>query len=72
MKLKSGGELTGLISTETANNVVVRVPGGTELPILRADITSQKPSPRSLMPDGLEAVLPPQAVADLLAWLRLR
>jgi putative membrane-bound dehydrogenase-like protein len=72
LKLKSGGELTGLISTETANNVVVRVPGGAELPILRADITSQKAASHSLMPDGLEAVLPPQAVADLLAWMRLR
>jgi putative heme-binding domain-containing protein len=72
LKLKSGGELSGLISTETTNNVVLRLPGGGELPVLRADITSQKAFPRSLMPDGLEAVLTPQAVADLLAWLRLK
>ena len=37
---------------------------------LRSDIASQKASTRSLMPEGLETVLNPQAVADLIAFLR--
>lgn len=72
LKLKSGTEISGLISTETANNVVLRVPGGTDLPILRSDIVSQKASNKSLMPEGMETVLTPQATADLLAWLRAK
>ena len=72
LKLKAGGELSGLISAETANNLVLKLPGGTELPVLRSDIASQQPSNKSLMPEGLESVLKPQDLADLLAWLRAR
>ncbi len=72
LKLKSGVEISGLVSTETANNIVLRVPGGTDLPVLRGDIISQNLSTRSLMPEGLETVLTPQATADLIAWLRQR
>ena len=69
LKLKTGAELVGIISAETANNVVLRLPGGVERPVLRSDIASQQASSRSLMPEGLETVLKPQDVADLVAWL---
>ncbi len=72
LKLKSGTEMAGLISAETANNVVLRLPGGVDLPVLRSDLASQQPSTRSLMPEGLETVLKPQDVADLIAWIRAR
>ena len=72
LKLKSGAELSGIISAETANNVVLRLPGGTDLPVLRSDLDSQKMSARSLMPEGVETVLKPQDVADVIAWLHTR
>lgn len=72
LKLKSGLELSGLISAETANNVVLTLPGGVEMPVLRSDIAAQQRSSRSLMPDGLETVLKPQDVADLIAWFRAK
>jgi len=72
LTLKAGGEVTGLLSTETANNIVVRLPGGADLPILRSDLASQKPTGKSLMPDGMETVFQPQDVTDLIAWLRAR
>ncbi|MEQ1861468.1 MAG: PVC-type heme-binding CxxCH protein [Chthoniobacteraceae bacterium] len=72
IKLKAGGEMAGLISAETANNVVLKLPGGVELPVLRGDIASQQPSNRSLMPEGVETVMKPQDVADLLAWIRAK
>jgi len=72
LKLKSGGELSGLISAETANNVVLRLPAGVEFPVLRSDIASQRPASKSLMPEGLETVLKPRDVADLIAWIRAR
>jgi len=69
IRLKSGVEMSGLISAETANNIVVKLPGGAELPVLRSDIAKQQPSSRSLMPEGLETVLKPQDVADLLKYI---
>lgn len=67
-----GGELAGIVSAETANNIVLRLPGGAELPVLRGDIASQHATGRSLMPEGLETVLKPQDAADLLTVLRGR
>ena len=67
---KTGEALAGLIVAETANNLVLRAPGGTERAVLRSDVQQSQPLARSLMPDGLEAALKPQDLADLLAWLR--
>jgi putative heme-binding domain-containing protein len=72
IKLKNGTELAGIISAETANNIVLRLPGGTDLPVLRADIASDQATTRSLMPEGLETVLKPQDVADVISYLRAK
>ncbi len=72
LKLKNGVELAGLIAGETANNLTLRLPGGSEYPILRGEIAEQKFIGRSLMPEGLETVLKPQDVADVVAWLRAK
>jgi putative heme-binding domain-containing protein len=68
--LKSGEELTGLIATETANNLVVKVAGGGERAILRDELGELHPSTVSLMPAGFESALKPQDMADLVSWLR--
>ncbi|MGA1237103.1 MAG: PVC-type heme-binding CxxCH protein [Limisphaerales bacterium] len=65
-----GHEWSGLLSTETANNIVIRVQGGQDEPILRSDIAEITPSAVSLMPEGFESALDLQAMADLLGWLR--
>jgi putative membrane-bound dehydrogenase-like protein len=70
IKLKTGAELQGILAGETANNLVLRLPGGVDLPVLRADIASQTATGKSLMPDGMETVLKPQDVADVVAYLR--
>jgi putative heme-binding domain-containing protein len=72
VKLNSGAEISGIIVTETANNIVLRLPGGADVPVLRSDIAGRKVADQSLMPAGLETVLKPQDVADLVAWLRKR
>ena len=43
---------------------------GQEQVILRSNIKSLQSTGLSLMPPGLEAVLPPQAIADLLTYIR--
>ncbi|MEO8353099.1 MAG: c-type cytochrome, partial [Chthoniobacteraceae bacterium] len=65
-----GVEWNGIVATETANSLTLRLPGGAEHAILRGDISARKPTGKSLMPEGLESVLTPQAVADIIAVLR--
>jgi putative membrane-bound dehydrogenase-like protein len=68
--LTSAEELSGLISAETANNVVIRMAGGVDHAVLRSDIAALEPSKLSLMPTGFESAMKPQDMADLLSWLR--
>jgi putative heme-binding domain-containing protein len=68
--LKDGAELIGLISGETANNITLRTPDGAEHAVLRTDLQTLRPLGKSLMPEGLESVLKPQSVADLVSFLR--
>lgn len=70
IELKSGETLEGVVSTETANNIVLRLAGGLDQAILRTDISTLSPSKLSLMPTGFESALKPQDLADLIRWLR--
>ena len=69
-KLKDNTAAAGIITSETANNLTLRSADGQEHTILRSDLKETEPLRRSLMPEGLEAALQPQDVADILAWLR--
>ena len=64
-----GRVLTGLLAAETGAGVVLRMAEGKEATVLRRDLDGLTSTGRSPMPDGLEKELPPQAVADLLAYL---
>lgn len=70
IRLGSGEELSGLITAETANNLVLRTSGGIDHPVLRTDIKESVRQMESLMPAGFESALDSSAMADLLAWLR--
>jgi putative heme-binding domain-containing protein len=48
----------------------LRSAGGAEETILRADIKELKSSGLSLMPEGLENVLKPQDIADVIAFIK--
>jgi putative heme-binding domain-containing protein len=67
---KNGRELSGIISAETATSLTLRSQGGTEEVLLRGDIAELRSSGVSLMPEGLENVLKPTDMADLLAFVR--
>ena len=69
LKLKDGSEKTGLIVEENPNNITLRTAVGVEL-VLTKDIVSRKSTNRTLMPEGLESVLKPQDIADILAWMK--
>ena len=59
----------GMIANENAKEVLVRQPFGLEKKVDRKDIESMKGVGMSLMPEGLEAALSVQDVADLLEFL---
>ncbi len=68
--LKGGEELYGIIAAETGNSVILKLVDGTTRTIRRSDILELRGSALSLMPEGLEAGLGLQEVADLIAFLK--
>ncbi len=67
-----GETLTGLLVRETDSAVTLKLAGGTEAVLSRAQIKVLRQESRSLMPEGLESGLTPSDVAGLLAWLTVR
>jgi putative heme-binding domain-containing protein len=70
LELSDGRVLAGVIKAETATSFTLAGPGGFAETVLRAEVKSKKAAPRSLMPDGLEAGLGANDLADLIAFLR--
>jgi len=62
--------LVGVIANESAASLEVVQPGGIRETILRTEIESIRATGLSLMPDGLEGAITPQAMADLIAYLK--
>lgn len=60
----------GFLASETAEAVVLRLPGAADRRIPRAAIVQSGYLTRSLMPEGLLDALPPQQVSDLFTYLR--
>jgi putative heme-binding domain-containing protein len=69
VEMKDDESLLGLISSETAGAVTLRQAYGKEDVIQRANIRKIQSQGRSLMPEGLEAGLIPQDLADLLEYI---
>jgi len=69
-QLKTGEQLFGLLASETASGIVIRQIDGSERSVLRSDIESLRNANISFMPEGLEATIDPEAIADLIAFLR--
>ncbi len=60
----------GFLANETADAVVLRLPGAADRRIPRTAIVQSGYLTRSLMPEGLLDALPPQQVSDLFTYLR--
>jgi putative heme-binding domain-containing protein len=71
IRTQDGKDHTGLLAEETANSITLKLGMSTET-LLRTDIVRSTPGTQSLMPVGLEAMLKPQDIADILAWMRAK
>ena len=67
--LKSGRSVTGMIVGESSGSLTLRRAEGASDTLLRSDIEELQSTGKSLMPEGLEKTIDPQAMADLLAYL---
>jgi len=68
--LDSGEQLYGIVTGETDASVRFKCADASEKTILRSRIESLHATSVSFMPEGLEAALTPDDVADLIAFLR--
>lgn len=66
-----GRVVTGLLTEDSPERVVLKVQGGKLETIARADVEAMKISELSLMPEGLEKQLKPQEIVDLFAYITL-
>src|SRR5262249_23067924 len=64
-----GRVLNGLIASESATAVTLRLQEGKEAVLLRSDIQELSASGQSLMPEGLEKDLKPSDLADMISFL---
>jgi len=64
-----GRTLAGMVAGEAGNSLTLIGLDGAEQMLSRTEIRSLVSSGRSLMPDGLEAAINEQAMADLIAFL---
>ncbi len=67
---KEGKTVEGLIVNQSGGSVRLRRAGGEETVVPTASIEQIRASEKSLMPDGFETKISPQAMGDLLAFLR--
>jgi len=67
---KDGETYTGFVAAENATTVTLRRPNEPDITLRRPDLKELKTTGKSLMPDGLEAAITVQDMADLIEFLR--
>ncbi len=69
-RLADGTELYGLIAAETGNSITFKLADATTRVVLRTDVAELRGANVSLMPEGFDAGLSHQDMADLIQFLR--
>jgi putative heme-binding domain-containing protein len=70
LSTRDGRIFSGLLAVETAASVTLRRAEGIEDTVLRTEIEDFRATGKSLMPDGMEQLLSPQDLANVLMFLR--
>ncbi|MSU47891.1 MAG: c-type cytochrome [Opitutus sp.] len=66
---KDGNAYSGIIARDDATSLSLKIMGGAEITLPRSNIKGSSSTGRSLMPEGLEAGLSVQDMADLLTFI---
>jgi putative membrane-bound dehydrogenase-like protein len=69
-RLQDGTELYGLLASETGSSMTFKLVDGSTRAVPRREIANLSGATISLMPEGLEAALTHQDMADLIQFLR--
>ena len=68
---KDGRNLTGLVTEDNEQRIVLRMPGEGEETVPRNNLKYTRVSKLSMMPEGIETLLDKKDLADLFAFLSL-
>ena len=68
--LNDGGSLAGLIAAESGDSLTLQLLDGSRRDLLRTEVKALTATGRSAMPEGLEAALDPQSMADLILFIQ--
>jgi putative membrane-bound dehydrogenase-like protein len=69
IKLRDGGEVVGIITSETEQELVLALPGGITIPYRSADVISRTRLETSMMPEGLHSTMTEQELVDLVEYM---
>ena len=69
LELKNGDELFGLITSETAEELSVKLVGGAINRVKKADLARRQQSKLSIMPTGLQQTMTTPELVDLIEYL---
>lgn len=72
MNLSDGEQVSGVILEQTGDKIRYALADGQAREVERSKVLSMKPSPISIMPQGLDHAMTPDQLADLLAYLESR
>lgn len=67
--LNDGRSITGILASETSASITLLAAESKRATLLRSELDELRGTGKSLMPEGLERDLSPQAMADILAFL---
>jgi putative membrane-bound dehydrogenase-like protein len=67
---EAGAQMVGYIISDTNDELTLKIAGGAQQSVKKADITKREEMKSSLMPPGLAAGIGPQGLADLVAWMQ--
>ncbi|MEQ1858687.1 MAG: PVC-type heme-binding CxxCH protein [Chthoniobacteraceae bacterium] len=70
VELKDGRALAGVITAETETGLTLKRLDGVDETVSRADVATLRATGTSAMPEGLEAAISVEQMADLIAFLR--
>lgn len=69
IRLDDGTVVTGIVSSETASEITLRLPGGISTRYETARVASRTPLEVSLMPEGLAQTMTEQELVDVVEYM---